>query len=140
MLILEMGIRVQLTEVLRILIDTTEPPERDDFLTLFYNEGIQKLMEAFNEKTDIPDSSKEAICEILGFCVTHHGYRIKYFLLGNNILAKVLSLLHRKEKHLVLGTIFTPIHFLSSSTHCLLFVLCWSFMMFIIHMFDSITC
>jgi len=37
--------------------------------------------------------------------VTHHGYKIKYFLLGNNITSKVLTLLKSKQKHLVLAAI-----------------------------------
>lgn len=105
----EMGIRVQVTEILRILIDTSdEATEKDDFLTLFYGEYIKKLVEPLNsDKSDIDgsDSVKEAICDILSFCVNHHGYRAKYFLLGNNIPGRVLTLLKLKQKHLVLAAV-----------------------------------
>jgi len=106
----EMGIRVQLTEVLRILIDTAnieEVPEKDEFLSLFYSDYILKMIEPLSEKVDkeFPDSVKESICEILGFCVTHHGYRIKYFLLGNNITGRILTLLKSKQRHLILAAI-----------------------------------
>lgn len=107
----EMGIRVQLTEILRILIDTTneEGPEVDEFLNLFYSDSVKKIMEPFNSDTkpesEVTEGVKEAICDILSFCVTHHGYRIKYFLLGNNVTSKVLTLLKSKQKHLVLAAI-----------------------------------
>lgn len=47
---------------------------------------------------------KESICDTLGFCIMHHGFRIKYFLLGHNIVSKVLKLTKHKEKSVVLGT------------------------------------
>jgi len=45
------------------------------------------------------------ITELLSFCVQTHGYRIKYFVLRNCIVSKVLKLLHSKDKHLVLDAI-----------------------------------
>jgi hypothetical protein len=52
------------------------------------------------------DDPRENICDILSFCLQHHGYRIKYFILGNNVIQKVLQLCTRPEHYLVLGKIF----------------------------------
>lgn len=43
------------------------------------------------------------VCELLSYCIRHHGYRIKYFLLGGNAVQKVLKLLNHKDSFLVLG-------------------------------------
>lgn len=45
------------------------------------------------------------VCELLSYCIRHHGYRIKYFLLGGNAVQKVLKLLKHKDSFLVLGII-----------------------------------
>mmetsp|Transcript_171 Transcript_171/g.271 ORF Transcript_171/g.271 Transcript_171/m.271 type:complete len:981 (+) Transcript_171:744-3686(+) len=45
------------------------------------------------------------ITELLSFCVQTHGYRIKYFVMRNDIVMKVLRLLHSKDKYLVLDAI-----------------------------------
>lgn len=38
-----------------------------------------------------PASVQGLIVELLCFCVVHHGYRMKYFVLGNNLVGKVQS-------------------------------------------------
>ena len=43
------------------------------------------------------------VCELLSYCIRHHGYRIKYFLLGGNAVQKVMKLLDHKDAFLVLG-------------------------------------
>ena len=45
------------------------------------------------------------IVEILCICATSHGHRIKHFVLKNDIMSKVLKLLHRKERWLVIAAI-----------------------------------
>ncbi len=42
---------------------------------------------------EIIGATKNHICELLAFCLQHHGYRIKSFILGNNIAVKILKLL-----------------------------------------------
>lgn len=48
------------------------------------------------------------VCELLSYCIRHHGYRIKYFLLGGNAVQKVLKLLNHKDAFLVLGMLSYP--------------------------------
>ena len=45
------------------------------------------------------------VLDILCFCAHHHGYRIKYFILHNEMIEKVLRLLHRPERWLVVAAI-----------------------------------
>ncbi|PRP84443.1 hypothetical protein PROFUN_08028 [Planoprotostelium fungivorum] len=104
----ELGVRLQLREILRAMLDLTnmeETGEKDEFLGLFYSDFINNLVEPINDdqKNQYPSSVKENVCDILGFCVLHHGYRIKYFILGNNILAKALKLAASTERHISLG-------------------------------------
>jgi len=63
---------------------------------------------ATNNSKEAEDTARVAehhITELLSFCVQTHGYRIKYYVLRNNIVSKVLRLLYSKHKHLVLGAI-----------------------------------
>lgn len=45
------------------------------------------------------------IMELLCFCVTHHTFRIKYYILRHNVVQKVLVLLHCRQQWLVLAAI-----------------------------------
>lgn len=51
----------------------------------------------------VPADTLGLIVELLCFCVQHHSYRIKYYILRNNVVDKVLKLLQRRERHLVRG-------------------------------------
>ena len=50
-------------------------------------------------------SSRQHVCELLCFCVHKHSYRIKYFILRNNVLVKVLKLVSQRDKCLVLAAL-----------------------------------
>eukprot|EP00887_Chlorella_sp_A99_P007007 scaffold2.g7007.t1 len=45
------------------------------------------------------------LLDLLCFCVRHHTYRIKYYILKNNVVEKVLKLLRRPERWLVIAAI-----------------------------------
>ena len=45
------------------------------------------------------------VVDLLSFCVKHHQYRIKSYMLHNNVIAKVLRLLNCREKHVKLTAI-----------------------------------
>jgi hypothetical protein len=47
---------------------------------------------------------KMNLLELLAGFLIHHGYRIKYFILQNNVIAKILQLMRGKDKHLALGS------------------------------------
>ncbi|GJP54336.1 hypothetical protein CLOM_g13437 [Closterium sp. NIES-68] len=46
-----------------------------------------------------------SICDLLCFCVQHHSFRMKYYVLRNNVVEKVLRLTHRHEKYLSVAAI-----------------------------------
>ncbi|EOD38981.1 hypothetical protein EMIHUDRAFT_223819 [Emiliania huxleyi CCMP1516] len=50
-------------------------------------------------------SARQHVCELLCFFVTRHTYRIKYFILRNNVLCRVLRLAKVRDKGLVLAAI-----------------------------------
>ena len=43
--------------------------------------------------------------ELLCFCAQHHSFRIKYYVLRNNVVEKVLNLMQRREKYLVVAAV-----------------------------------
>eukprot|EP00962_Isochrysis_galbana_P033643 scaffold11310_cov107-Isochrysis_galbana.AAC.8 len=48
-------------------------------------------------------SARQHVCELLSFFVTKHTHRIKYFILRNNVLCRVLKLARASDKGLVLA-------------------------------------
>lgn len=102
-----------------------EGREQDDFLSLFYESFVHKMVVPVAGKTaagtgplsnDAENlepseeeidgdvlSARQHVCEILSFCVQKHSYRIKYFILRNNVINKVLTLAKLRDKCLVLG-------------------------------------
>ncbi|CEL97106.1 unnamed protein product [Vitrella brassicaformis CCMP3155] len=113
----DQGIQSQLGEVLRHVLDTSnmEQPEKDDFLTLFYEKGVMEVLiePILRPKTHFHTQSeeenyvfaKQQICEILAFIVKKHSYRIKYYILRVDLAKKVMQLAKAREKHLVLAAI-----------------------------------
>eukprot|EP00941_MAST-03F_sp_MAST-3F-sp1_P002662 g2662.t1 len=94
--------------------DSMDPGQRDSFLPVFYNNYMDWLMQPFEaidiDKCKEPQSEKATkselcelleICELLRFCVQHHSFRIKYFILRNNVVSKILRLLHYRERYLI---------------------------------------
>ena len=105
-----------------------EGREQDEFLNLFYEEFVHKLAmpvagkvspamaplngslaEDAQPPTDEGDmdvlGARQHVCELLCFCVTKHTYRIKYFILRNNVLNKCLKLARKRDKWLLLGAL-----------------------------------
>jgi len=108
------GEKPQITEVLRALLDpdSMEGREQDDFLNLFYESHIHELAQPIvgpaasgREEAVGILTARQHVCELLCFCVNNHSYRIKYFILRNNILFKVLKLASSREKCLVLAAL-----------------------------------
>lgn len=137
------GIKSQVSELIRNLLDPElmeGTSEKDDFLNLFYEAFMEPLvscvsseqvvidkMRDFRRKDKSGQCAKEQmdsdaalvaatqnqVCEILAFCVQHHGYRIKYFILRHNIVQKALQLVLKKggssssQYHRVAGNFLT---------------------------------
>lgn len=91
---------VQVLEMLRLLLDPEsmeQSVEKNEFLELFYDKYIDKLVQTLASGLDNELQDQQAttpatlgiIVELLCFCVQHHSYRIKYYILRNNVAEKV---------------------------------------------------
>ncbi|XP_045436711.1 serine/threonine-protein phosphatase 4 regulatory subunit 3B isoform X6 [Pipistrellus kuhlii] len=127
----ELGGAVQLMGLLRTLIDpenmlaTTNKTEKSEFLNFFYNHCMHVLTaplltntsEDRYEKDNIvgpnknsmicPDNYQTAqllalILELLTFCVEHHTYHIKNYIMNKDLLRRVLVLMNSKHTFLAL--------------------------------------
>lgn len=128
----EGGGAFQLVELLRYLLDPSNmlasynAYERSYFLDFFYKHCMHNLMALILSTTseDIyqEDSTLTSehikncldyhtaqllgiILELLIFCVDHHTYYIKNYILNNDLLRRILMLLNSKHTFLVLGAL-----------------------------------
>mmetsp|Transcript_31052 Transcript_31052/g.41037 ORF Transcript_31052/g.41037 Transcript_31052/m.41037 type:complete len:785 (-) Transcript_31052:262-2616(-) len=109
------GVLLQAADVMRECLncETMEGSDRDNFLTVFYDHYIHWLVEPFwlnnagdGTTEDVASKiSKWHVCDLLSFCVRSHTYRMKYFVLRNNIVSRVLKLLQYKDKYLKLAAV-----------------------------------
>ncbi|KAG0001725.1 Platinum sensitivity protein [Entomortierella chlamydospora] len=123
------GIKLQFSEVIRILLDTNTSqvengmqiamnappnldPDADVFLELFYKSYVEKFVSPLLELSDDTvtftrsvASVCENICQILSFMVRHHTFRSKYYVLSNGIVGKVCLLLKNRDQHLRLSAL-----------------------------------
>ncbi|XP_049622809.1 serine/threonine-protein phosphatase 4 regulatory subunit 3-like [Suncus etruscus] len=128
----ERGRAFQLVELLRYLLDPSNmlasynAYERNYFLEFFYKHCMHNLtaliLSITSEDIYQKDSTLAAehikncldyhtaqllgiILELLTFCVEHHTYYIKIYILSNDLLRRILMLLNSKHKFLVLGAL-----------------------------------
>ncbi|KAL4418834.1 hypothetical protein ABPG77_004074 [Micractinium sp. CCAP 211/92] len=109
------GLQEQVLEILKVLLDpeTLEgAAEKDKFVELFYDRHIAQLLAALVQAAEAPyaEGAPSAntvglVVDLLCFCVVSHTYRIKYYVLRNNVVEKVLKLLRRRERWLVVAAI-----------------------------------
>ncbi|KFO74440.1 Serine/threonine-protein phosphatase 4 regulatory subunit 3B, partial [Cuculus canorus] len=127
----ELGGAVQLMGLLRTLIDpenmlaTTNKTEKSEFLNFFYNHCMHVLtapllantsedkcekdavVGSTKSNTICPDNYQTAqllalILELLTFCVEHHTYHIKNYIMNKDLLRRVLVLMNSKHTFLAL--------------------------------------
>ncbi|XP_022662200.1 serine/threonine-protein phosphatase 4 regulatory subunit 3-like [Varroa destructor] len=110
------GVAVQLAGILRMLLDpeTFAPNEnKNSFLGLFYKYSMHVLTDRIIEQhrsppPGFPLSAGRAsllahIIEFLSFCVEHHGYHIKNYILHKDLLRRVLDCMkYPRHLHLAL--------------------------------------
>ncbi|GAA6033750.1 hypothetical protein JCM8097_004413 [Rhodosporidiobolus ruineniae] len=126
----DLGVRTQLAEALRVLVDVAgeggpleapprmrqEDPEAEKFLQYFYDHCmlslVQPLMDLPERKDtdpplDLPPSTTALlshICDLLCFFISHHTFRSKYLVLSNPLLAKSIARLLRPRPRLTRHT------------------------------------
>uniref|UniRef100_A0A673ZB51 Serine/threonine-protein phosphatase 4 regulatory subunit 3 n=1 Tax=Salmo trutta TaxID=8032 RepID=A0A673ZB51_SALTR len=124
----ELGGAVQLMGLLRTLIDPenmltpTNKTEKTEFLSFFYKYCMQVLTAPLLANTVDEKKSKEGstkinpvcpdnfqtaqllalILELLTFCVEHHTYHIKTYIMNKDLLRRILVLMNSKHTFLAL--------------------------------------
>ncbi|XP_072525919.1 serine/threonine-protein phosphatase 4 regulatory subunit 3-like isoform X3 [Salminus brasiliensis] len=125
----ELGGAVQLMGLLRTLIDPenmlapTNKTEKTEFLSFFYKYCMHVLTAPLlantaEERKDLPEESTKVnpvcpdnfqtaqllalILELLTFCVEHHTYHIKNYIMNKDLLRRVLVLMNSKHTFLAL--------------------------------------
>jgi protein phosphatase-4 regulatory subunit 3 len=115
----EEGVQAQLFELLKLMLDPEtmdQPVEKSGFLELFYDKYVERLVSSISagvrdepppfsgtpekKPTDparasgspVPAWTLVKTIELLCFCAQHHSFRIKYYVLRNNVVEKVLNL------------------------------------------------
>merc|ERR1712195_471113 len=86
-------------ELIEMLLDPERmegTSEKDDFRRK--DPSGQCSREQMDSETTLVLATRNQVCEILAFCVQHHGYRIKYFILRHNIVQKALHLVFTQRK------------------------------------------
>ncbi|KAL1461644.1 hypothetical protein WDU94_013518 [Cyamophila willieti] len=116
----ELGRAVQLMSILKILIDpdnmlsSINKTEKCEFLNYFYKYSIHLLMDPLLDNTKKDEVQVDSyhnaqllgvILELLSFCVEHHSYHIKNFILNKDLLRKVLVLMKSCHTFLVLSSL-----------------------------------
>ncbi|XP_016969724.1 serine/threonine-protein phosphatase 4 regulatory subunit 3 isoform X1 [Drosophila rhopaloa] len=111
----ELGIAVQLMGIVKILLEPENMlTEKGDFLNFFYKYSVQTLVAPLMHNTtgDRPQNEDYQTAQLLGivldilsFCVEHHSYHIKNFLLQKDLLKRILVLMKSTHTFLVLGAL-----------------------------------
>eukprot|EP00793_Prasinoderma_coloniale_P003752 PRCOL_00003128-RA len=114
------GVQAQVLDAMRVLLDPEtmdQPTDKNNFLDLFYDRYVGPLVDAAvwpngegAADGDAPVCAARAmmlgsVLDLLCFCVYAHTFRIKYYILRNNVVEKILQLLRRREAPLVLGAL-----------------------------------
>nr|SVE73405.1 EOG090X01QS [Daphnia atkinsoni] len=116
----ELGGAVQLSGILRLLIDpenmlaSINKSEKADFLNFFYKHSMHVLVNPLLSNTTGDRPTKEdyptvqllgLILELLSFCVEHHTYHIKNYILNRDLLRRILVLMRSRHTFLVLSAL-----------------------------------
>lgn len=118
----DLGLVVQLSSMLRLLLDpenmlsaTATRSEKSEFLNYFYKNCMPVLATKIvvkRSENDVPiiENNNQAqlyslILELLSFCVEHHAYYIRTYIINNDLLRKVLTLMKTKYTFLVLSAL-----------------------------------
>lgn len=113
----ELGGAMQLMGILRLLLDpenmlaTANKTEKTEFLSFFYKHSMHVLTAPLFANTADEKPSRDdyqtaqllsLILELLSFCVEHHTYHIKNYIISKDLLRRVLVLLSSRHSFLVL--------------------------------------
>uniref|UniRef100_A0A8C6KJC9 Serine/threonine-protein phosphatase 4 regulatory subunit 3 n=1 Tax=Nothobranchius furzeri TaxID=105023 RepID=A0A8C6KJC9_NOTFU len=109
----ELGGAVQLMGLLRTLIDpenmlaSSNKTEKTEFLSFFYKYCMHVLTAPLLKGTHCVLLA--LILELLTFCVEHHTYHIKTYIMNKDLLRRVLVLMNSKHTFLALCKLFSTL-------------------------------
>lgn len=113
----ELGGAVQLMGIMKLLIDpenmmaTALKTEKTEFLSFFYKHSMHVLTAPLFAVTAEKKISKDdfqtaqllsIILDLLTFCVEHHSYHIKNYIISKDVMSRVLVLLRSRHAFLIL--------------------------------------
>lgn len=113
----ELGGAVQLMGILKLLIDpenmipTANKTEKSEFLVFFYKHSMHVLTAPLYANTSEGHLSKDdfqsaqlqsLILDLLTFCIEHHTFHIKNYIINKDLLRRVLLLLKSRHRFLAL--------------------------------------
>ncbi|XP_070578172.1 serine/threonine-protein phosphatase 4 regulatory subunit 3A-like isoform X2 [Ptychodera flava] len=116
----ELGGAVQLMGLIRILIDpenmiaTVNKTEKTEFLSFFYKHCMHVLTAPLLANTTEDKPSKDdyqtaqllsLVLELLSFCVEHHTYHIKNYIINKDFVRRALILMKSRNMFLVLSVV-----------------------------------
>lgn len=114
------GNAYQLSQLIRTLLDpenmaiAANKMEKSEFLSFFYKHSMHVLTAPLFATTCDDKPSKDDyvnnvtlghILELLTFCVEHHTYHIKNYVISKDLLRRVLVLMKSQHKFLVLNSL-----------------------------------
>lgn len=114
------GIAIQLSQVIRLLLDpenmslTANKTEKTEFLSYFYKHCMHILIAPLLAVTAdgkvgnhdyMTAVNLSLILEISSFCVEHHTYHIKNYVISKDLLRRILVLMMSHHQFLVLGAL-----------------------------------
>eukprot|EP00298_Acanthocystis_sp_HF-20_P018339 c21946_g1_i1.p1 GENE.c21946_g1_i1~~c21946_g1_i1.p1 ORF type:complete len:666 (+),score=163.81 c21946_g1_i1:230-2227(+) len=106
------GMREQAVEFIKLLLDPDSletAAEKTQFLAMFYDNFLARIVSYLSieqlEGVDRKQANvtRNYVCDLLTFLVQHHGYRLKYFVIRNELFDKICELLNEEEKYVVLS-------------------------------------
>jgi len=118
----DLGMAVQLSSILRLLLDPENmlaaahinKTEKADFLNFFYKHCMNCLVapvfdNTLDDKPQAEDSRTaqllSLILELLSFCVEHHSYHTRTYVIQRDLLRRILVLMKSKHTFLVLSSL-----------------------------------
>ena len=96
------GMKLEICEFLKGLLDPESKDLKDEFFDLFYTKLLPQLVDYLaNTPEDMFTSS--LVLEILTCCGNTHGYRIRYYVTHNGVIQRIQSLYYSPQKSIRLS-------------------------------------
>lgn len=104
----DISVQQLMSELLRTLLI---PSSEDSFYALcdiFYEQIVESFLDKLSIETVDLEETRLCLCEVLGImteCVDSHSYRMRYFIIYNDVIKKVVTLLRLRDKALSLAAL-----------------------------------